>query len=86
MNLVKIGQLLAESVDEGFGIIKLLSDGKLTKDEIKALCKDLLEITNTFLKLEGKKLIPMDFAVKLADAIINGYDAYLIIQDYLKEK
>lgn len=86
MNLVKVGQLLAESVDEGFGIIKLISDGKLAKEEIKTLCKDLLEIVNTFLKLEGKKLIPTDFALKLADAIINSYDGYLIIQEYLKEK
>ena len=41
MNLLKVGQLLAESIDEGFGLIKMLSDGKLTKEEIKALCKDI---------------------------------------------
>lgn len=86
MNLLKVGQLLAESIDEGFGLIKMLADGKLTKEEIKALCKDLLEIVNTFLRLEGKKLIPTVFAEKVADCIINGYDAYLIIEEYNKVK
>ena len=74
---------MAESIDEGFDIVKLFSDGKLTKDEIKKLLTNLLEIVNTFLKLQGKPQLPMELADKIAEMINDGIDVYEIIKKYI---
>lgn len=86
MNIIKIGQLIAESIDEGFDIAKLFADGKLSKDEIKKLCTALLEVVNTFLKLSDKKQLPTELADKFAEMLINGYDVYAILSVYFEGK
>jgi hypothetical protein len=86
MNIIKIGQLIAESMDEGFDVVKAFSDGKISKEEIYVLCTSILEVVNTFLKLNSKPQMPIELANKIADALINGFDAFQIIKVYLDKK
>ena len=82
MNLIKIGQLIAESLDKIINITKMFADGKLTKEEINELCKDLLNVINTILKLNNKPQLPDMLAVKVAEMINDGVDVFAILKAY----